>query len=180
MEHMSENTSYMSSLSKMETPDNLDAFYYYNALSQGYVNVDDVNQTMEPMTENAETPSHDNDTLYKPRAPVRDDAENGMTENVLVHATTSSHGNSSDTRYKLHVRACRSSRKRKVAQPTDDLLTMGSEAVSYNDSGKRQKLDDDYDSQVHVANNVFSGALPSSNWAFLRLSLVVGFECVMG
>ena len=63
------------------------------------------------------------------------------------------HGNSSDTRYKLHVRACRSSRKRKVAQPTDDLLTMGSEAVSYNDSGKRQKLDDDYDSQVHVANN---------------------------
>ena len=75
----------------METPDNLDAFYYYHALSQGYVNVDDVNQMMEPMTENAETPSQDNDTFYKPRAPVRDDAENEMRENVLVHATTSSH-----------------------------------------------------------------------------------------
>ena len=94
MEHMSENTSYMSSLSKMETPDNLDAFYYYNALSQGYVNVDDVNQMMEPMTENAETPSHDNDTLNKPRAPVCDDADNQMTEN----AETPSHDN--DTLYK--------------------------------------------------------------------------------
>ena len=34
------------------------------------------------MTENAETPSQGNDTLYKPRAPVRDDADNHMTENA--------------------------------------------------------------------------------------------------